>query len=169
MVTESKTSSGAQGAQPSVTTSDSLDKELEKDKITDVLGDYLDNETETAIKDLIRAHPGLTGSEPPEAMDVDTEPLLEPAAKAQEVQDEPMETEQTEPSLGTFQPKLGMPKYTPSLIGNTDQPPSPIMAEDNALLDADQDVPGLSQSKAPGAGRPEGSLKLKMILWKRKT
>ena len=43
MVTRGKRTSGAKGVQPSVTTSelDSLDKELGKDKVRDVLGDYL--------------------------------------------------------------------------------------------------------------------------------
>ena len=59
-MTRSKT--GAQGVQPGVTTSDLLDKELGKDKVKDVLGDYLD-EAETAVKDLIRAHSRLTRSE----------------------------------------------------------------------------------------------------------
>ena len=173
MVTGSKTSLGAQGVQPGVTTSDSLDKELEKDKITDVLGDYMDDtETANAVNDLIRAHPELAGNEAPEAMDVDMQPPLEPVARVQEakeVQDQPMETKQAESSLGTFKHELGMPGYTQSLIGSTHQPPSPITAEDNALLDADPDAPGLSQSKAPGAGRLEGSPKSKMILRKRKT
>ena len=80
-----------------------------------------------------------------------------------------METEQAGSSPGTFQPKLGMPGYTQSLIRSTDQPIAPITAEENALLDADPDTLGLSQSKAPGAGRPEGSPKSKMILRKRKT
>ena len=138
MVTKSKTTSGIEGAQPSVTMSelDPLDKELGKDKVKDVLGDYL-SETETAVRNLVRANPGLTGSEPIEAMDVDPEPLLEPAA---EMQDQSMETEQSEHSPGTFQPELGVPGYTPSLIRSTDSPPSPIMAKDNALLDADQGV-----------------------------
>ena len=83
-----------------------------------------------------------------------------------------METEQTEQtgvSPGSFQPELGMPGYNQSLVGSTDQLPSPVMAEENALLDVDPDVPGLNQSKAPGAGRPDGSPGLKMVLWKRKT
>ena len=167
MVTKSKTTSGIEGAQPSVTTSelDPLDKELRKDKVKDVLGDYL-SETETAVRNLDRANPGLTGSEPIEAMDVDPEPLLEPAA---EMQDQPMETEQSEHSPGTFQPELGVPRYTPSLIRSTDSPPSPIMAEDNALLDADPDALGLSQSKVPGTRRLEGSSpKPKMTLQKQK-
>ena len=53
---------------------------------------------------------------------------------------------------------LGMPGYNQSLVGSTDQPPSPVMAKENALLDADPDGLGLNQSEAPGAGRPEGSL-----------
>ena len=67
-------------------------------------------------------------------------------------QDQAMETEPTESSPGTFQPELGTPGYTPSLIGSANLLPSPITAKDNALLDADPDVPGLTQSKAPGAG-----------------
>ena len=111
-------------------------------------------------------NPGLTGSEPMEAMDVDPEPLPEPTA---ETQDQPMETEQSEPSLGTFQPELGTPGYILSLIRSTNSPLSPIMGEDNALLDADLDVLGLSQSKAPGAGRLKGSSpKPQMTLRKRK-
>ena len=170
IVTKSKTTSGVEGAQPSVTTSglDLLDKELGKDNVKDVLGDYLisETETETAVRNLVRANLGLTGSDSMEAMDVDPESLLEPTP---EMQDQPMETEQLEPSLGTFQPELGTPRYTPSLIGSTDSPPSPIMVADNALLDADPDAPGLSQSKTPGAGRPEGSSpKPKMTLQKQK-
>ena len=126
---------------------DPLDKELGKDKVRDVLGDYLD-EAETAVKELIRANLGLTRSEPMEVMDVDMAPLPEPAA---EMQDQPMETEQSEPSPGTFQPELGMPGYTPSLIGSTDSPLSPITAKDNALLDADPEGLGQDQSRAPGA------------------
>ena len=62
-----------------------------------------------------------------------------------------------------------MPSYNQSLVGSTDQPPSPVMAEENALFDADPDAPGLNQPKAPGAGRPDGSPGSKMVLWKRKT
>ena len=114
---------------------------------------------------MIRANLGLTGSEPMEAMDVDTEPLLEPAAK---MQDQPMETEQSDSSPGTFKPELGMPGYTPSLIRSTNSLPLPITAKDNALLDADPDVLGLVQSKAPGARRLKGLPKSKMTLRKRK-
>ena len=81
MVTGSKMISGAEGVQPSVTMSklDPLDKELGKDKVRDVLGDYL-SETKTTVRNLVRANPGLTRSEPTEEMDVDTEPLPEPTA-----------------------------------------------------------------------------------------
>ena len=79
-----------------------------------------------------------------------------------------METEQTGVSPGTFQLELGMPGYNQSLVGSADKPPSPITAEENALLDMDLNAPGLNQSKAPGAGRPEGSRGSKMVLWKRK-
>ena len=111
-------------------------------------------------------HPELTGDEHTEAMDADTVPPLELAAKAQETRDQPIETEQSEPSLGTFQPELGMPGYTLSLIGSADSPLSPITAKGNAQLDADPDVPGEGQSKATGARRPEGLLKSKMTLRK---
>ena len=63
-IMESKTSLGAQGTQPGTTTSDSLDKELGKDGITYVLGDYLnETETESAVKNLIQACPELAGNE----------------------------------------------------------------------------------------------------------
>ena len=79
-----------------------------------------------------------------------------------------METEQSEPSPGTFQPELAVPGYTQSLIGSPNSPPSQITDKDNALLDADPDVPGQDQSKAPGAHRLEGSPKSKMTLQKGK-
>ena len=126
-----------------------MDQELGKSKVKDILGDYLHDEAQTVVKELIRAHPGLSGSGPTEAMEVDTKPLLEPDTGTQ---DQPMETESTEHSLGTFQPELAMPGYTQSLIGSTNSLPSPIMAEDSTLLDADLDAPGLTQLKAPGAG-----------------
>ena len=57
-ITESRTSPGTPEAQPSTTPTDSLDKELGKDKVNDVLGDYLqETETESASKNLLRAHP----------------------------------------------------------------------------------------------------------------
>ena len=130
----------------------------------DVLGDYF-QEQQTAVQALIHANLGLTGSESPEAMDIDTGPPLESIA---DTQDQAMETEPMESSPGTFQPELGMPGYTPSLIGSTDSPPSPITAEDNTLLDADPDAPEQGQSKAPGARRLEGSPKSKMTLQKQK-
>ena len=102
-------------------------------------------------------------------MDVDEQPPLESVAETQGVGDQPMETEQTGVSPGSFQPELGMPGYNQSLVRSTDPPPSPVTAEENALLDADPDVPGLNQSKAPGAGRPDGSPGWKMVLRKRKT
>ena len=98
-------------------------------------------------------------------LEVVTEPPPQPVA---DTQDQAMETEPPETSLGTFQPELGMPSYTPSLIRSANMLPSPITAKDNALLDADLDALGLSQSKAPGARQPEGSPKSKMTLQKRK-
>ena len=142
-MTTSKTSSGIERAQPSVTASelDSLDQELGKDSVKDVLGNYFDDETESVVKELIHANPGLTGSEPTEAMDVNTRPPLESVV---DTQDQPMETAQSEPYLGTFQPELGTPAYTLSLIRSANSTLSPIMANDNALLDTDPDAPGLS-------------------------
>ena len=129
-----------------------LDQELRKDDMNDILGNYFE-EQQSVVCDLIRTNSGLTGSESPEAMDVNlalsseviTQPPPQPIA---DTQDQAMETEPPETSSGTFQPELGMPGYTPSLIRSTNMLLSPITAEDNALLD----VPGLSQSKAPGAG-----------------
>ena len=75
-----------------------------------------------------------------------------PPPPVTDTQDRAMEIEPPETSPGTFQPELGMPSYTLSLIGSTNMLPSPITAKDNALLDADPEASGLSQSKAPGAG-----------------
>ena len=47
-----------------------------------------------------------------------------------------MDTGLPKTPVGTFQPELTGAGYTPSLIGSLDTPPSPIMAADNALLDA---------------------------------
>ena len=169
-IMESRTSPGAPEAQPSTTPADSLDKELGKDKVNDVLGDYLQvTETDSALKNLLWAHPELAGNEVPEAVDMDKQPPLESVAEMQGVGDQPMETEQTGVSPGSFQPELGMPGYNQSLVGSTDQLPSPVTAEENALLDTDPDAPGPNQSKAPEAGRLDGSPGLKMVLWKRKT
>ena len=172
-IMESQTSLGTPEAQPDTTPTNSFDKELGKDKVNDVLGDYLqETETESAVKNLLRAHPELAGNDTPEAMDVDDQPPPESVAETQGVRDQPMETEQTEQtgvSPGSFQPELGMPGYNQSLVRSTDQPSSPVTAEKNALLDADPDAPGLNQSKAPGAGRPDGSPGSKMVLQKRKT
>ena len=169
-ITENWMSPGAAEVQSGTTPADSLDKELGKDKVNDVLGNYLEEtETERAVKNLLRAHPELARNEAPEAMDMDEQPLLESVAEMQGVGDQPMETEQTGVLLRSFQPELGMLSYNQSLVKSTDQPPSPVMAEENALLDADPDGPGLNQSKAPGAGRPDGSPGSKMTLRKRKT
>ena len=169
-ITESQTSPGAPEAQSSTSPADSLDKELGKDKVNDVLGDYLqETETESAVKNLLWAHPELAGNEIPEAMDVDEQSPPESVAVTQGVRDQPMETEQTGVSPGSFQPQLGMLSYNQSLVRSTDQLPSPVTAEENALLDADPDALGLNQSKAPGACRPDGSPGSKMVLLKRKT
>ena len=172
-ITESRMSPGTPEAQPGTTPADSLDKELGKDKVNDVLGDYLqETKTESAVKNLLRAHPELAGNETPEAMYMDEQPPPESVVETQGVVDQPMETEQTEQtgvSPGSFQPELGMPSYNQSLVRSIDQPPSPVTAKENALLDADPYAPGLNQSKAPGAGRPDGSPGSKMVLRKRKT
>ena len=174
MVIPSKTSSNTEEVQPAGTLPrlNALDKELGKDKVMDILGDYLE-EQQTAVKTLICKNLGLTGSESPEAMELDPQLPLESAAKTPlgsvtdalsesvtdvplesvaDTQEQAMETEPTESSPGTFQPELGMPGYTPSLIGSANVPLSQITAKDNALLDADLDALGLTQSKAPGAG-----------------
>ena len=166
MVTPSKTGSSTEGVQPTgmLPGLDPLDQELRKDKVTDVLGDYFE-EQQSAVQALICANPGLTGSESPEAIDVDPEPPSEsvaeppsesvskpPPESVADTQDQAMETEPTESSPGTFQPELGMPGYTPSLIESANLPLSLITAKDNALLDADPDMLGLDQSRAPGAG-----------------
>ena len=107
MVATSKTGPGTEGAQPKGTSSvlDPLDQELRKDNVNDVLGDYLE-EQQSAVQALIHANPGLTGSESPEAMDIDTVPPLESVA---DTRDQAMETESTEPSPRTFQPELEAP------------------------------------------------------------
>ena len=161
---------GVPEAQPGTTPADSLDKELGKDKVNGVLGNHLEEtETQSAVKNLLQAHPELAGNEVPEAMDVDQQPQPESVAKTQGVGDQPMETEQTGVLPGSFQLELGMPGYNQSLVGSTDQLPSPAMAEENALLDADPDGPGLNQSRAPGVSRPDGSPGSKMVFRKRKT
>ena len=74
-VMENRMSPGAPEAQPSTTPADSLDKELGKDKVNDVFGDYLEEtETKSAVKNLLRAHLELAGNEVPEAMDMDEQP-----------------------------------------------------------------------------------------------
>ena len=113
-IMESWMSPGAPEAQPGNTPADSLDKELGKDKVNDVLGDYLEEtETESAVKNLLRAHPELAGNEAPEAMDVDEQPPPESVAKMQGVGDQPMETEQTGVLLGSFQSRVGDAQLQP--------------------------------------------------------
>ena len=110
MVTPSNTGLSTVGVQPGL---DPLDQELRKDDVNDILGNYLE-EQQSVVRDLIRANLGLTGSESPEALDVDltlpsevvTQPPLPPIT---DTQDQAMETEPPETSLGTFQPELGMP------------------------------------------------------------
>ena len=132
-----------------------LDVELGAEDVQHVLRDFLSEDTE-AVQNLIRAKPGLTGSEIPgiveavveaaEAMEVD-----QPLVLTAESTHLPMDTRLPEAPVGTFQPELTGPGYTPSLISSPDTPPSPITAADN------RGTPPLDISKAPGAGRPEGS------------
>ena len=136
--------------------------ELGVEDVQQVLDDYL-LEDAMAVRNLIRAKPGLTGSEIPEIVEavVETAEAMEvdqPLALTAESMHLPMDTGLPEAPAGTFQPELTGPGYTPSLISSPDAPPSPITATDNALLDAvDQGTPPLDISKVPGAGRPEGS------------
>ena len=152
-----------------------LEVELGAEDVWDVLNDYL-TEDAVAVRDLLLSELGLTGGESmeileaTEAMEVDL-PMMH-MAKATHL---PMDTGQSGVLLGTFQPELTGPGCTPSLIGSMDTPLSPITAEDNALLDiTDPGAQTPEISKAPGAGRPEGSpsqgspSKPRMTLRKRK-
>ena len=88
-----------------------------------------------------------------EAMEVDS-----PSVFMAESSHLPMDTSLPKTPVGTSQLELTGVGYTSSLIGSPDTPPSPIMAADNALLDAvDRGTPPPDISKAPGAGRLEGS------------
>ena len=139
-----------------------LDMELGVEDVQQVLDDYL-TEDALAVRDLICAEPGLTGSEIPEIVEavVETAEAMEvdsPSVFMAESMHLPMDTGLPETPVGTFQPELTSVEYTLSLIGSLDTPPSPITAADNALLDAvDRGTPPPDISKAPGAGRPEGS------------
>ena len=136
-----------------------LEVELGAENVKEVLGDYL-SEDAMAVWDLLLKEPGLTGGsesteflEATEAMEVDQLVML--VAEATHL---PMDTRQSGVPLGTFQPELTGVGYTPSLIGSMDTPPLPIMDADNTLLDnTDPGAQAPETSKAPGAGRPEGS------------
>ena len=135
-----------------------LEAELGVEDVKEVLGDHL-SEDAVAVRDLLLTEPGLTGGESmeileaAEAMEVD--PPLMLVAKVMHL---PMDTGQPGVPSGTFQPELTGPGYTPSLISSMDTPPSPITDADNALLDiTDPGAQTPETSKAPGAGRPEGS------------
>ena len=117
-----------------------LDMELGVEDVQQVLDDYL-TEDAMAVRDLIHAEPGLTGSEIPEIVEavVETAEAMEvdqPLVLTVESMHLPMDTGLPEAPVGTFQPKLTGAGYTPSLIGSPDTPPSPITAADNTLLDA---------------------------------
>ena len=133
-----------------------LEVELGSEDVKDVLGDYL-SENAVAVWDLLLTELGLTSGESTEileateAMEVDPPMMLVAEAT-------PMDTGQPGFPSGALQPELTGPGYTPSLIGSMDTPPSPITDADNTLLDVtDPGAQALETSKAPGAGRPEGS------------
>ena len=101
-MTPSQTGSSTEGVQPAGTSPvlDPLDKELGKDDVNDILENYFE-EQQSAVRDLIHINPALTGSESPEAMDVDlalpSEVVTEdPPQPITDTQDQAMETEPTE-------------------------------------------------------------------------
>ena len=117
-----------------------LDVELGVEDVQQVLDNYL-TEDAMAVRDLIHAEPGLTGSEIPEIVEavVETAEAMEvdqPLVLTVESLHLPMDTGLPKAPVGTFQLELTGAGYTPSLIGSPDTPPSPITATDNALLDA---------------------------------
>ena len=139
-----------------------LDEELGVADVQEVLDNYL-TEDAVAVQNLIHVEPGLTGSEILEtveavvetAEDMEVDPPMVFTAESTHL---PMDTRLPKVPIGTFQPELTGQGYTPSLIGSVGTPPSPIMAADNTLLDAaDPKAQPPETSKAPGAGRPEGS------------
>ena len=83
---------------------DNLDKELVKEKVKDLLGNYLDGNYRS------------------------NERWTQRTAKAQ---DQPMETKQLESSPGNFCPELIELGYTLSLISSPDLPRSPITPTEN--------------------------------------
>ena len=108
--------------------------------VQQVLDDYL-TEDALVVRDLIRTEPGLTGSEIPEIVEavVETAEALEvdqPLVLTAEPMHLPMDTGLPKAPVGTFQPELTSVGYNLSLIGSLDTPPSPIIAANNALLDA---------------------------------
>ena len=124
-----------------------LDGELGAEDVHEVFGNYLTKDA-MAVWDLLLSKPGLTDGESTEILEaaeaMEVDPLMMLMA---EVTHLPMDTGQSGVPLGTFQPELTGPGYTPSLVGSMDMPPSPIMAADNALLDVTD----------PGAQTPETS------------
>ena len=87
---------------------DAIDKELGREKVQDVLEDYLDKTT-TVGQVLISENPGITGSEVTKVMEVDTQEA-EPAAK---VLDQLTETEQLELSPQDFLPGIDRTRVHP--------------------------------------------------------
>ena len=135
-----------------------MEAELGAENVKEVLGNYL-SEDAVAVRDLLLNEPGLTGSESTEFLEaaeaVEVDQLVMLVAEATQL---PMDTGQSSVPSGTFKPELTGAGYTPSLIGSMDTPPSPIMDADNTLLDnTDPRAQAPETSKAPGAGRLEGS------------
>ena len=152
-----------------------FDGELGAEDVKEVLSDYL-SEDAVAVRDLLLSEPGLTSGESTEILEaaeaMEVDPLMMLIAEVTHLH---MDTGQSGVPPGTFQLELMGPGYTPSLIGSMDMPPSPITDADNTLLNVtDPGAQTLETSKAPGAGRPEGSLsqgspsKTGMTLQKRK-
>ena len=168
MVTGSQTGTGQSndlleaqaqaGAQEELVVLTDLEVKLGSEDVKDVLGDYL-QEDAVAVRDLLRTEPGLTGSECTELLEVaEAMEVDQPVMLVAEATHLPMDTGQPSVLLETFQPELTGAGYTPSLIDSMDTPPSPITDVENALLDiADPGNQAPETSKAPGAGRPEGS------------
>ena len=87
-----------------------LDVELGVENVQQVLDDYL-TEDAMAVRDLIHAEPGLTGSEIPEIVEavVETAEAMEvdqPLVLTAEPMHLPMDTRLPETPVGTFQPEL---------------------------------------------------------------
>ena len=111
---------------------------------------------------LVKQNPGITRSKP---MEVDSqEAEVTPGAAYL-----PMDT-QPDSSTGTFHLDITDPDYHPTLCNTQDPSSSSVTAQEDKLLDQ-LESPAREESRAPGGGRPKGSLASSagMTLWKRKT